>query len=105
MNRFLVLAVMSILAAQGHAGDKCIAARERVATGDFKQITQWEFENCRGPIIAAAACKGWRQGKSEQGCKDRQTSALWAKSNDPTIRSKGEACLAGESLDLQCGLH
>lgn len=101
MKRFILLLAMPfVTATHAFAAADCKA----VATKDPKQLSKSDFEQCRGPIIAAAACKGWRQGKAETGCKDHRTSIEWAASKEPSLHAKGEACLAGSAMDVQCGL-
>lgn len=74
-----------------------------VVAKEPKQLTQNDYERCKGPIIAAAICNGWKEGRTKAGCVDHQTSVVWAASADLDLRAKGQACLAGSgSMDVTC---
>lgn len=65
-------------------------------------VTKPEGEKCVGPLLVAALCKKWNDGKEKIGCLDEKTSKEWGASSNPDLRSKGETCLAGVALQKMC---
>lgn len=107
MFKLTVVALFSLFAAIAGVGDANAASEycKKVAAKPTDQLTQDESDKCLGPIIAAAMCKGWREGKAKSGCPDHKTAAEWAKSTDDAIKNRGEMCLITLSMDVQCGIN
>lgn len=100
MRAIVLVLLLSANLVQADSKDKC----KKVAAKPTSELTQADINKCKGPIIAVSMCNGWREGKTEIGCKDRKTSISWANSSDMALRAKGDSCLAGAAMDIQCGL-
>ena len=56
---------------------------KQIVAKPIETVSSAEYEKCKGSMIAAAICKGFKEGKEKIGCLDNKTSLIWAASSDP----------------------